>query len=318
MFPRRGEHRFTLVNHCFGTGTKKVHGKVNSRNFSPLCRKITGLCCTGTENNSIELFKKLVCRIIDSDLGTLHKGDPLLLHQINTAINHQFLIELHIRNAVHHKATKAIVTLKNRHAVACLVKLVGAGQARGARSNNRHPLARSVKNLFWFNPPFRKSVFNNRVLNILDGHRRVNNAKDTGAFARSGTDPAGKLRKVVGLGKPVISLMPETIVNIIVPLWHKIVNRATACHTTQHHTGMTVGSTTIHTTSSLILQLPGSHLLMKLLPVFYSFQRFPVGGQCSLELHEPFNFSHINELIFCSLNYLKHVPGREYFLEMRP
>ena len=141
-------------------------------------------------------------------------------------------------------------------------------------------------------------MFNNRVLYVLDGDRKLNNAEHAGTFAWSRTDPSCKLWKIIGFHQPVISFMPETFINVVIPFRNKIVNRATACHAAQHKAGMTVRRTAIHTASTLFLQISFRHLLMELLPIFYSLQRCPVCRQRSLVLHKTFNFAHINSLIF--------------------
>ena len=146
-------------------------------------------------------------------------------------------------------------------------------------------------------------MLNNGALNIFDGDRRLNEAKHTGAFAGSGANPSRKLREVVGFCQPVVGFVPESVVDIVIPLGHKIVDGAATRHTAQHESGVAVGCAAIHAAGTLLLQLRGIHLLMKLLPVFYPLQRRPVGGQCSLVLHETFNFTHINDLIFFQPGY---------------
>ena len=202
--------------------------------------------------------------------------------------------------------------------MASLIELVGTGKSRRARSHNSNSLSCSVENFFRFDPSFCKRMLNNRAFNVLDGNGRFNDTEHTGAFAWSRTNPASKFRKIVGFYQAIVCLVPKPVVNIIVPLWNKIVDRASTRHTTQHKPGMAVRCPAIHTTGTLLLQFPGSHLQMKFLPVVYSLQRLPVSWQYSLVLHETLNFSHINDLIFSGINSLKLGTGREYFCEMLP
>ena len=82
-----------------------------------------------------------------------------------------------------------------------------------------------------------KGVLNDGALNVLYGDRRLYKTKHTGAFAGSRANPSRKLREVVGFCQPVVGFVPESVVDIVIPLGHKIVDGAATRHTAQHESG---------------------------------------------------------------------------------
>jgi hypothetical protein len=66
-------------------------------------------------------------RQVLTHLGIRHELDALLGHEIDTTLN-DFLVELHVGDAVHQQPADSIGPLEDSHPIARLVKLIRARQ----------------------------------------------------------------------------------------------------------------------------------------------------------------------------------------------
>ena len=82
--------------------------------------------------------------------------------------------------------------------VAGLVQLIGRGQARRARADDRDRLAGARRGRRRLDPAFLQRALDDRPLDRLDRDRVGVDAEHARAFARRRAEPAGELREVVG------------------------------------------------------------------------------------------------------------------------
>src|SRR5262249_26076835 len=138
------------------------------------------------------------------------------------------------------------------------VELLGAGQARGARADNRHFFARALRRWLGDDPTLGEGAFDNRVLDVLDRNRRLVNPQDAGFFAGGRTEPAGEFGKIVCGVHPADPLLPLAAINEVVPVGDDVPQGAA---------GVAEGDAAIHAASTLLHQFEHRERLVDFLPV---------------------------------------------------
>lgn len=96
------------------------------------------------------------------------------------------------------------------------------------------------------------SLVGNRLLDGLDGDRRILEVQRAGLLAGCGTDAAGEFREVVGGMEVADRLFPVVVIDQIVPVGDLVV------HGTARRT-MTIGNAAIHAACRLLLHLGIRH-----------------------------------------------------------
>ena len=84
------------------------------------------------------------------------------------------------------------------------------------------------------------------ALDVLDGHGRLVDAEDAGAFAGGGADAAGELGEVVGLVQTVECFSELAFVDQVVPLGDEVVDGAAGL-------GLAEGDAAVHAACALAL-----------------------------------------------------------------
>jgi hypothetical protein len=181
---------------------------MNSLKFPAFYRQVAWLRGSAAKNNRTEFSKKAVRGITLADFGIRHKLDPLLCHEVNATL-YYFLVEVWIGNPVHKQSPNAVVTLKYGHPVTCFVELCRACESGWSRTHNSNPLSRTFSGRLRNYPTFLKTPINYRALNALDCNRRLIDTENTGRLTGCGTDPAGKLRKIVSLVEAIERFSPK-------------------------------------------------------------------------------------------------------------
>ena len=162
------------------------------------------------------------------------KPHPGLTHEINAAL-HDALVEFHVRDAVHQQAADTVGTLVYGDLVAHLVKLIRSSQAGRAGADDSNLLTCALGGRLGGHPALLERAVNNRVLDILDGHRRIGDAEHARAFARRGAYAAGELREIVSLVQAINRLAPAVFVDEMIPLGDEIIDRATGARLAERH-----------------------------------------------------------------------------------
>src|SRR6185312_9170892 len=109
---------------------------------------------------------------------------------------------------------------------------------------------------------FLESALDNALFDLLDGDRRLVNAKHACCLARSGTNPSRKLRKIVGRMQLSHRFFPMTAVDEIIPVRNEIVDRTP---------GMAERHAAIHAARALGSQFFFRKILVDLEPVIHPF-----------------------------------------------
>src|SRR5206468_7239025 len=108
--------------------------------------------------------------------------------------------------------------------VANFVELSGGGEAGRAGADDGDAFAGARWRRLRHNPAFGKAAVDDRVLDVLDGHRRIGNAEHACAFARRGTGATGELWKIVGFVQSIEGVAPAALIDKVVPLRNKVVD----------------------------------------------------------------------------------------------
>jgi len=77
---------------------------------------------------------------VASDFLPGDEADTLRSHQVDPALDDR-LVEFHVWNTIHQQAADPVRTLENRHGMAGVIELIGAGQAGWSGSNHGDVLA---------------------------------------------------------------------------------------------------------------------------------------------------------------------------------
>ena len=89
----------------------------------------------------VEILEQQLRLDVLADVRVADELDAFLLHQLDAARDDFALVELHVRDAVHQQAARAIGALEHGHRVAGLVELRGGGESRGTGTDDGDLLA---------------------------------------------------------------------------------------------------------------------------------------------------------------------------------
>ena len=216
---------------------------------------------------------------------------PFGRHQIDAALD-DLLVQLHVGDAVHEQPADAVGAFVDGHLMAGRVQLRGAGQPGRPGPDHRHLLAGALRRGLRHDPAFLEALVDDRRFDVLDRHRRLDDAQRTRAFARRRADAAGKFREVVGLVQPVQRLLPVAAIDQIVPFRDQVVDRAARRHPADQRAGVAERNAAIHAARALLLQLVVAQVQMKLVPIMDAFQRIAVRRQFTRVFHKSGWFAH--------------------------
>ena len=195
------------------------------------------------------------------------------------------LVQLHVGDAVHQQAADAIGPLEDGDLMADLVQLGGGRQTGGAGADHGDLLAGASFRRVGLDPAFGKAAVDDRVLDVLDRHRRVVDAQHAGAFAGRRTDAAGEFRKVVRLVQAVQRVPPTAAIDQVVPFRDQIVDRTAAA-------GHAEGNAAVHAAGTLRAQVAFGGIGVDLVEVRDPLDRRTVGHGFARILFETGWLSH--------------------------
>ena len=212
------------------------------------------------------------------------EGDALLAQQIDPPVD-DVLAELHVGDAVHQQAADAVGALVDGHVVADRVQLVGAGQAGGAAADDGDALAGSHLRRARHDPALLEPAVDDRVLDVLDRDRRLDDPQHAGALAGGGAGATGELGEVVGLVQTVQRLAPAAPVHEVVPLGDQVVDGAPCL-------GLAKGHAAVHAARALSLEPLLVGLAEDLFVVAEALGGVAVGDRVPRELLEAGGVAH--------------------------
>ena len=256
--------------------------------------EVVGLGGTGADHHGVELPLQFVGGDVLADLHAGHELDALGLHLVEPPPHHLLLVKLHVGNAVHEEAARAVRPLVDGDVVAGAVELRSARQTRRSGTDDRHPLPRPLQGRFGHDPALLKATVDDRALDGLDCHRVAVDAQHARALARGRAHAAGELREVVGLVELCQGLFPVVPVDQVVPVGDEVVERTTrGARSPPHgHTRVAERNAAVHAAGALFLQGFRRHRQDEFVPVLQTFERIAVPLLAPLELHESRNLAH--------------------------
>ncbi len=204
---------------------------------------------------------------------------PSASSSLMPALDHLALVELHVRDAVHQQAARAVLALEHGHFVAGAVQLLRGGESRRAGADHGHLLAGARRRRLGQHPAFVPAAVDDLVLDVLDRDRRLVDAEHARAFARRRADAAGELREVVGHVQAVERLAPEPAVDQVVPLRDHVVDRAARGHAADQLAGVAERHAAVHAARALLAQALLLQVRVELVPVADPLQRRAVDRQ---------------------------------------
>src|SRR5690606_16996528 len=217
------------VQQTAGVLGQKVHREVDAVALATRNVQVAWLGGASRQTQGIDLGQQLfhVNRIGAgaAHVGVDHELHALRFQQLHATVDHLFL-QLHVGDAVHQQSADAVRALVYRDLVPGLVQLGGSGQSGGPGADDRDFLACAERRRIGHHPAVLEALVDDRLLDVLDGHRWLVNTEHARPFAGCGADAAGELREVVGLVQAVERLLPAAVVDEIVPLGDQVVYRA--------------------------------------------------------------------------------------------
>ena len=216
----------------------------------------------------------------DVDAGAEHHAFGL--HHREPAIE-EALLHLELGDAVAQQTADAIRLLEDGHRVAGPVQLIGRGQTRRARADDRHLLPRARGRRPRRHPALVPGAIDDRGLDRLDGHRIVVDAEHARPFARRRTQLAGELREVVRRVQPLDRRLPAVAIDEVVPVGNQVAERAAL---------MTERNAAVHAARALRLELARRIRQIDLAPVLDALGDRARRVLLALNFDEPGRLTH--------------------------
>ena len=140
-------------------------------------------------------------------------------------------------------------------------------KSRGTRSDDRNSLAASLCGDLGCYLARSVSLFDYRVLVFLDRYSITIHSACACFFAKRGADSRSELREGIGHGEPVKSLVPEALVNKVVPVGAEVIQRAPCDHAADGLSVLAERDAAVHAAACLFFSLV----------IFYRCVEFVVG-----------------------------------------
>ncbi|MNV39150.1 hypothetical protein D3C71_1307200 [compost metagenome] len=227
------------------------HGIINAIKIGTADTGRTRGFRTAAIKNRIVIGQKRLNRHIHADINAAMEGNTFTLDLLDTAID-EVLLHLEIRNAVTQQPAGLRFALEDMNLVAGAAKLLRSRHAGWAGTDDGNLLAGVDRRRLRHDKAQLVSLVGNRLLDGLDGDRRILEVQRAGFLAGCGTDAAGEFREVVGGMEVADRLFPVVVIDQIVPVGDLVV------HGTARRT-MTVWNAAIHAACRLLLHLGIRH-----------------------------------------------------------
>src|SRR5450759_2754306 len=169
---------------------------MNAFKVSSFDRKVADLPGADGDTDRVEFFAQMVHGNVFPDRDTRLYDESLLDQEVNPPVD-EILVELEVRDTVAEISPHAVGRFKERYGVACLVKEVGARQARWPAADDGHCLPGAMLRRRRLHQSERECLFDDRQLVLSYGNCVAADGEHTGGLAQGGADPAGKFREIV-------------------------------------------------------------------------------------------------------------------------
>ena len=206
---------------------------------------------TAAIKHGIVVGQKRLNRYIHADIDAAMEGDAFTLDLLDTAVD-EVLLHLEVRNTVSQQAAGLGFALIDMNLVAGAAKLLRSRHARRTRTDDGNLLAGVDRRRLRHDKAQLIGLVGNRLLDGLDGDRRILEVQRASLLTRRGTDAAGKFREVVGGVEVADRLFPIVVIDQIVPVGDLVM------HWTAGR-AVTIGNAAIHAARRLLLHLGIRH-----------------------------------------------------------
>ena len=280
------------VENGLGTRGEVVHREMHAVEIASFHRQIARLSRTGADHDRIEVLAQKLCFDVVADIRVADEFHAFLFHQLDATLDDFFLVELHVRNAVHEQAAGTIRTFEHRHRMTCAIQLSGRCKSRRTRADHSDFLAGAILGLFRNHPAFVPPLVDDGSLDRLDRNGRIVDSEHARPFARRGTHAAREFREVVGHVQAIERLTPQAAIDQIVPFRNHVVDRAAGSHSADQLARVTERHAAVHAAGGLIAQTFVFHVVMEFFPVAHAFLRRAIDGQLAQVFDESGRLSH--------------------------
>ena len=294
-----GRVRGLAVQEVLRVGGEELHREVHALGVAAGEGEVAALGGADGEDDRVEVLAELFRRDVDADVDAALEGHAFGFEERDAAEHNFVLIELHVRDAVHQQAARTVGTFEDGDVVAGVVELRGGGETGGAGADDGDLLAGALGRRAGDDPAIVPTLVDDRDLDVLNRDGRLVHAEHARAFARGGADAAGEFREVVGLVEAFERLMPEALVDEVVPLGDQVVDRAAAGHPADELARVAERYAAVHAASALLLELLVGVMVVNLFPIADAGEGIAIRREFALEFDKSGRFSHGAEGAWC-------------------
>jgi hypothetical protein len=179
----------------------------------------------GAEDKGVVLRAELLDRDVGTDFHPAAELDALRLQDLEPAV-HDPLLELRVGDAETQEPTGRLVALVHDDPVADLVELRRGREARRPGADDGDRLAGAFLGRLGHDPALLEGAVDDRVLDLLDHHRVVDEVEDARRLAWRGADEARELGEVVRRVELLDGRLPLPGADQVVPVGNQVPQRA--------------------------------------------------------------------------------------------
>ena len=248
-------------------------------------------------------------------MGVADEADAIALHELGATQHHPVLVELHVRDAVHQQAARAVLAFEHGDRMPRAIELLRCREPGGPGSHHGDALAGT--HLWWIgnHPAFFPAPLDDRRFERLDRDRRITETEHAGALTGRGTDAASEIREVVRAVQALERLAPQAAIDEIIPLGNEVVHRAARGTAAHLHARVAERHAAVHAARSLLPQVLLLHVMVEFVPVPNAILRRAIDRQLAQILHETRWLAHLDT---ARISCRRRVRGRGRFPRRPP
>ena len=257
------------IQETLGCSCQEINSKIDSFGISSRILQVTWIGGAAAENDSVEVFQKLICLDGLTDVCVGDKFDTFLFHHFHFSVNDAFF-QFHIRNTIAKQSSDTVSSLKYRYVMTTFVELICRCQTGWAASYDCHLFAGTHSWWFCLCIASLVSSLNDCIFIFFCRDSFSIQIAGAGFLTQCRTHSGSKLRKAVCLCQSLVCHLPVSVVYKIIPLWNQVVQRTAGGHSADHHTGLAERNPARHTSCALKLLLFQGEMLMEFVKMFDS------------------------------------------------
>ena len=177
------------------------------------------------QQDCIELAAQDVDSDVNADVHRMTEVYPFGRELLDPPVEHA-LLELEFRNTVPQQTAGAVVLFQHRDGVTEAAELLRRSESSRPRAYHRDASPGLAARRTRRNPSFGETTIRNGLLDVANGDRLLDDAKDACRFAGRRTEPAGEFGEIVGCMQRIARLSPAATEHEVVPLGNDVAHRA--------------------------------------------------------------------------------------------